>query len=71
MCIPERFSLYRTYIIFRSLGLRHLVVIDKNNAVVGMVTRKDLMDFNLVDKISQVVCREIQSLQINVPLEVL
>ena len=71
MCIPERFSLYRTYIIFRSLGLRHLVVIDKSNSVVGMVTRKDLMDFNLVDKISQVVCREIQSLQLNVPLEVL
>ncbi|CAI9742196.1 channel C-like [Octopus vulgaris] len=71
MCIPERFSLYRTYIIFRSLGLRHLVVTDDKNSVVGMITRKDLMDFNLVAKISKVLNREIQTLEIGVPLEVI
>jgi CBS domain-containing protein len=32
----------RIFQIFRSLGLRHLVVIDDRNQVVGMITRKDL-----------------------------
>lgn len=35
-------SLPRIYQLFRSLGLRHLVVIDDRNEVVGMITRKDL-----------------------------
>eukprot|EP01119_Soliformovum_irregulare_P023076 TRINITY_DN7_c2_g1_i4.p1 TRINITY_DN7_c2_g1~~TRINITY_DN7_c2_g1_i4.p1 ORF type:complete len:286 (-),score=97.61 TRINITY_DN7_c2_g1_i4:73-930(-) len=36
----------RTYDLFRTLGLRHLVIVDSENKVVGMVTRKDLADFN-------------------------
>lgn len=35
-------SFPRIFQIFRSLGLRHLVVIDDRNQVVGMITRKDL-----------------------------
>lgn len=35
-------SFPRIYQMFRSLGLRHLVVIDDRNFVVGMITRKDL-----------------------------
>lgn len=35
-------SFPRIYQLFRSLGLRHLVVIDDRNQVVGMITRKDL-----------------------------
>lgn len=35
-------SFPRIFQIFRSLGLRHLVVIDDRNEVVGMITRKDL-----------------------------
>lgn len=35
-------SFPRIYRLFRSLGLRHLVVIDDRNQVVGMITRKDL-----------------------------
>lgn len=45
--IDENFSLHRTYIIFRTLGLRHLTVVDVANRVVGILTRKDLMGFNL------------------------
>ncbi|ELU14761.1 hypothetical protein CAPTEDRAFT_80579, partial [Capitella teleta] len=43
--IQERFSLHRTYIIFRTLGLRHLTIVDCHNHVVGILTRKDLMGF--------------------------
>ena len=39
----------RAYSILRKLGLRHLVVIERNGRVCGMVTRKDLMLYKLVD----------------------
>lgn len=52
MCISERFSLYRTYMIFRTLGLRHLVVVNDWNQVEGIITRKDLMDFSMVERVS-------------------
>lgn len=38
--IQESFSLERTYVVFRTLGLRHLVVVDRHNHVKGIVTRK-------------------------------
>ena len=51
MCVPKNFSLHRTYIIIRSLGLRHLTVVDHNNMVRGIITRKDLMGFNIEGKL--------------------
>lgn len=60
LSIPERFSLQRTYIIFRTLGLRHLTVVDQHNEVVGIVTRKDLMGYNMEECLSRTVKREIQ-----------
>ena len=38
--VAEDFSLERAYMLFQSLGLRHLVVVDSANRVKGMVTRK-------------------------------
>ena len=38
--VHESFSLDRTYVVFRTLGLRHLVVVDRHNHVKGIVTRK-------------------------------
>lgn len=38
--VPESFSLERAYMMFRQLGLRHLVVADQHNHVKGIVTRK-------------------------------
>ncbi|CAH1786426.1 unnamed protein product [Owenia fusiformis] len=49
--IDQNFSLHRTYLVFRTLGLRHLTVVDRNNRVVGMITRKDLMGYNLEKKL--------------------
>merc|ERR1719378_463902 len=47
LALPLHFSLFRTYIIFRTLGLRHLAVVDVDNRVVGILTRKDLMGFSI------------------------
>ena len=40
VAVQESFSLERTYTVFRTMGLRHLVVVDKHNHVKGVVTRK-------------------------------
>lgn len=60
VCVQKQFSLHRTYIIFRSLGLRHLVVIDDKNQVAGIITRKDLMGFNIEIKLLDVMRQHFQ-----------
>ena len=42
IAIQTSFSVARTYILFRTLGLRHLTVLGESNEIVGIVTRKDL-----------------------------
>lgn len=46
--VQESFSLERTYVVFRTLGLRHLVIIDQHNHVKGIVTRKVWYDCSLL-----------------------
>jgi chloride channel 7 len=41
--INETASIQRTYRLFRTLGLRCLCVVNHNNKVVGVITRKDLL----------------------------
>ncbi len=61
MSVDEGHSLRRTYGMFRSLGLRHLVVTGAaasgeqqdgggGGVVKGIITRKDLMGFALEDR---------------------
>uniref|UniRef100_A0A672TMA3 Chloride channel protein n=1 Tax=Strigops habroptila TaxID=2489341 RepID=A0A672TMA3_STRHB len=45
--VPQEASLPRVFKLFRALGLRHLVVVNNRNEVVGMVTRKDLARYRL------------------------
>uniref|UniRef100_A0A1A8MUS5 Chloride channel protein n=2 Tax=Nothobranchius TaxID=28779 RepID=A0A1A8MUS5_9TELE len=45
--VPLDTSLPRVFKLFRALGLRHLVVADDENRVVGLVTRKDLARYHL------------------------
>jgi CBS-domain-containing membrane protein len=39
----EHASVQRAYRVFRTLGLRHLIVVNKRNQVLGIVTRHDLV----------------------------
>lgn len=39
----ENASVAKIFEIFRALGLRHLVVVDRKNDVRGVITRKDFL----------------------------
>ncbi|VDH98944.1 chloride channel 7 [Mytilus galloprovincialis] len=67
LAVPEKFSVQRTYIIFRTLGLRHLTVIDTSNQVTGIITRKDLMGHNIVEKLSKIISQpsRLEMMEIN------
>jgi len=41
--VHDTCSYTEAYRLFRTMGLRHLFVINKNNEVVGVITRKDLL----------------------------
>ena len=45
---------FQVVALFRPMGLRHLPVVDKYNAVVGMITRKDLVEPALVEALAGV-----------------
>lgn len=49
--VQAHFSLQRAYIVFRTLGLRHLTVVDLQNRALGMITRKDLISLRLEKKL--------------------
>jgi len=41
--IRENSPLTRVFLLFRTMGLRHLVVVDIDNKIQGMITRKNLV----------------------------
>jgi chloride channel 7 len=43
-CVNEHATIQRAYRMFRTLGLRHLCVVDHSNAIQGVITRADLAD---------------------------
>ena len=51
--VPETFSVERAYLLFSTMGLRHLVVVDECNHVRGIVTRKDLLGYRLDEAVSR------------------
>ncbi|XP_011621417.1 chloride channel protein CLC-d isoform X1 [Amborella trichopoda] len=42
--VPEDMSLAKVYNLFRQLGLRHIFVVPRASRVIGLITRKDLLE---------------------------
>ncbi|KAG8570871.1 hypothetical protein GDO81_011457 [Engystomops pustulosus] len=59
--VQAHFSLQRTYKVFRTLGLRHLTVVDLQNRAVGMITRKDLISLRLEKKLIKLDSGKLES----------
>ena len=55
VCVPLHFSLLRAYILFRTLGLRHMTVVSHTNQVEGILTRKDLMGFAIGERLERLL----------------
>ena len=55
VCVPLHFSLHRAYILFRTLGLRHMTVVSHTNQVEGILTRKDLMGFAIGERLERLL----------------
>jgi hypothetical protein len=54
--INESSSVKRCYRLFRTMGLRHLTVVDGDHRVTGIVTRKDITESRLHEHWSKEVC---------------
>jgi CBS domain-containing protein len=46
--VAYNFTFNRTFRLFRALGLRHLCVVNDRNLVVGIITRKDIANFQVL-----------------------
>jgi len=51
LTVSDNFSLGFTYNLFRSMGLRHLPVVNTRNQVAGIITRKDLLGQTLEERL--------------------
>lgn len=45
--INDNASIQRCYRFFRTMGLRHLIVLDGDHRVIGMISRKDITEHRL------------------------
>lgn len=63
--VHENVSLSRVFKLFRALGLRHIVVVNENNEVVGIVTRKDIARFRMWSHRGQIGLEEVHILEEN------
>ncbi|XP_054264197.1 H(+)/Cl(-) exchange transporter 7-like [Macrosteles quadrilineatus] len=59
-CVQMISSMQRVFRLFRALGLRHVVVTNETNEVVGIVTRKDLTKYRVWKHFGQCGVKELK-----------
>ena len=55
--VQTTFAFDVVFRLFRSMGLRHLPVVNSDNRVVGIITRKDLLDPIVEIKYNQLISK--------------
>lgn len=53
--MQEHSPVSHVFNLFRTMGLRHLPIVDKSNEVVGMITRKDLTDLKFKNQLRSLI----------------
>lgn len=48
--VNEEFAVSEAYAMLRTMGLRHLVVVNENNRLKGIITKKDLLEHSCLEK---------------------
>lgn len=48
--VGVEFAVSEAYTMFRTMGLRHLPVVNHHNRVKGMITKKDLIEHSVLEK---------------------
>ena len=48
--VNEEFAVSEAFLMFRTMGLRHLLVVGASNKLRGMITKKDLVEHNCIEK---------------------
>ena len=57
--LSENSNLPRIFRLFRGLGLRHIVIVDKRNNVIGIVTRIDVAKYRAHVGFKKIVVKEL------------
>jgi chloride channel 7 len=47
-------KIHRSFKLFRMMGLRHLLVVNRNGTIAGMITRKDLQSYKVNEAIAEI-----------------
>lgn len=63
--VNEEFAVSEAFIMFRTLGLRHLVVVSDRNKVKGMITKKDLIEHSVLEKYKEL--KRLKKMNLDLP----
>eukprot|EP00026_Physarum_polycephalum_P002045 Phypoly_transcript_02049.p1 GENE.Phypoly_transcript_02049~~Phypoly_transcript_02049.p1 ORF type:complete len:942 (+),score=158.82 Phypoly_transcript_02049:112-2937(+) len=63
--VNEEFAVSEAYTMFRTMGLRHLIVVNERNKVKGMITKKDLLEHSCLEKYKEL--KRLKKMNIDLP----
>lgn len=63
--VNEEFAASEAFVMFRTLGLRHLPVVNVHNKVKGMITKKDLLEHSCIEKYKEL--KRLKKMNIDLP----
>lgn len=63
--VNQEFAVSEAYTMFRTLGLRHLVVVSERNKLKGMITKKDLLEHSCIEKYKEL--KRLKKMNLDLP----
>jgi len=63
--VNEGFAVSEAFVMFRTLGLRHLPVVNDHNKLKGIITKKDLLEHSCIEKYKEL--KRLKKMNIDLP----